>query len=268
MVRAFLRDMSQRFAASLRTQDDDVYAVTTGGSHIYVNPSDARGKKLLETNGNFNPPALSIWQELLRSADWTFVLDVGANYGEMLANGGVPERAKIIAIEPNREILPYLKKTLRRIGRIKIYETAISDQEGVSQLLVTKDWSGTVRLVEGEGDVAVKTTTLEKIISAECRNIDATKIVLKIDVEGYEAKALSGLMPLLNRFQEFAAFIEVAHLSPDDKNWISDHFAIEAFDVEKGALVSVPNLNWTEDSGLYPYDVVIRRSPVPAAVAK
>ncbi|CAM5389046.1 Methyltransferase, FkbM family OS=Afipia felis OX=1035 GN=NCTC12722_00269 PE=4 SV=1 [Afipia felis] len=251
--------MSLRLASSFRAQDDGVYAVTVGGSHIYVNPADARGKKLLETNGNFNPPALNIWQDLLSSSDWTCVLDVGANYGEMLANGGLPRRAKIVAIEPNREILPYLRKTLRRIGRIKIYETAISDREGVSQLLITRDWSGTVRLIEGEGDVAVKTTTLEKIIRAECRNIDATRIALKIDVEGYEAKALAGLMPLLNRFQKFAAFIEVAHLPPADKNWIADHFAIEAFDLEKGRLVRVKDLNWDKESGFYPYDVVIRR---------
>jgi len=251
--------MSLRIASLFGAQDDGVYAVTTGGAHIYVNPADARGKKLLETNGNFNPQALDIWQDLLRSSDWTCVLDVGANYGEMLANGGLPGRAKIVAIEPNTEILPYLKKTLRRIGEIKIYETAISDQEGVSQLLITRDWSGTVRLVEGEGDVVIKTTTLEKIIRGECPNIDATRIALKIDVEGYEAKALTGLLPLLNRFQEFAAFIEVAHLPPADKNWISDHFAIEAFDLEKGHLVSVPDLNWDKDSGFYPYDVVIRR---------
>lgn len=258
-MREFLRDMSLRLASLFGAQDDGVYVVTAGGAHIYVNPADARGKKLLETGGNFNPPALNIWQGLLRSADWTCVLDVGANYGEMLANGGLPARAKVIAVEPNKEILPYLKKTLRGIGRHKIYETAVSDREGISQLLITRDWSGTVRLVEGEGDVAVNTTTLEKIIRAECRNIDAARIALKIDVEGYEAKALAGLMPLLNRFQEFAAFIEVAHLPLADKNWISEHFAIEGFDVAKGALVSVPNLNWTEDSGLYPYDVVIRR---------
>jgi FkbM family methyltransferase len=251
--------MSRKLASRFRAQDDGVYAVTESGSHIYVNPADPRGKKLLETNGNFNPPALNIWQELLRSSDWTCVLDVGANYGEMIANGGLPRRAKIVAIEPNREILPYLKRTLRQIGGIKIYDTAISDRDGLSQLLITRDWSGTVRLIDGEGDVAVKTTTLEKIIRAECRNIDAARIAIKIDVEGYEAKALSGLMPLLNRFRDFAAFIEVAHLPPADKTWISDHFAIEAFDVEKGCLVKVPDLNWEKDSGFYPYDVVIRR---------
>ncbi len=247
-----------------KAQNNDIYAVTAAGSRIYVNPSDERGKKLLEARGNFTPPALRLWQELLCSSDWTCVLDVGANYGEMLANGGLPARATIVAIEPNREILPYLKKTLHGIGGIKLYEIAVSDREGVSQLLITKDWSGTVRLVEGEGDVTVKTMTLEQIVRAECPDIDAAKVILKIDVEGYEAKALSGLMPLLDRFRDFAAFIEVAHLSPADKDWISGHFAIEAFDMAKGVLVSVPNLNWEENSGLYPYDAVIRRRSVAA----
>lgn len=251
--------MFRKLTSRFRARDDGVYAVTESGSHIYVNPADPRGKKLLETNGNFNPSALNIWQELLRSSDWTCVLDVGCNYGEMIANGGLPRGARIVAVEPNREILPYLKKTLRRIGGIKIYDTAISDRDGVSQLLITRDWSGTVRLVDGEGDVAVRTTTLEKIIRAECRNIDTARIAIKIDVEGYEAKALSGLMPLLARFRDFAAFIEVAHLPPADKTWISDHFSIEAFDVGKGRLVKVPDLNWEKDSGFYPYDVVIRR---------
>ncbi|RTL52876.1 MAG: FkbM family methyltransferase [Bradyrhizobiaceae bacterium] len=252
--------MFRKLSALFRI-NDAAYAVTAGGMRIYVNPSDGRGQKLLETKGNYNPPALNIWQGLLRSADWTCVLDVGANYGEMLANGGLPEHAKIIAIEPNREILPYLRKTLRRIGEVKIYETAVSDREGKSNLLITRDWSGTVRLVDEKADAVVRTTTLEKIIRAECHDVDAAKVILKIDVEGYEAKALLGLLPLLDHFRDFAAYIEVAHLSSADKKWISEQFAIEAFDVEKEKLVSVPDLDWPKNAGFYPYDVVIRRHP-------
>lgn len=81
-----------------------------GGAWIHVDPLDRRAQKLIQSDGNLNPPALSAWHLLLQQHAWTHVIDVGANYGEMLVNGGLPSGASIIAVEPNPAIRPYLER--------------------------------------------------------------------------------------------------------------------------------------------------------------
>lgn len=75
-----------------------------GGAWIHVDPLDRRAQKLIQSDGNLNPPALSAWHLLLQQHAWTHVIDFGANYGEMLVNGGLPSGASIIAVEPNPAI--------------------------------------------------------------------------------------------------------------------------------------------------------------------
>jgi hypothetical protein len=42
-----------------------------------------------------------MWRSLVEERDWTRIVDVGANYGEMPIGAGLPDSAKIIAIEPS-----------------------------------------------------------------------------------------------------------------------------------------------------------------------
>ena len=119
------------------------------GKPIYVDLRDERGRRLIEAQGNFNPPTLAIWHGLLGEDDWTHVIDVGANYGEMLANGKLPKRAQIMAVEPNTRVLPFLKKTLSGLDGVKLFEVALSDREGHAEFLENENWSGLSRIVQG-----------------------------------------------------------------------------------------------------------------------
>lgn len=230
------------------------------GISIYVNVDDSRGRELIERRGNLNPPTLAIWHLLLRSEGWTHVIDVGTNYGEMLANGGLPPRARIIAVEPNREILPYLRKTLKQIGKITLHDVALSDKEGVSDLLITEDWSGTTRLVtDGQGTTKVSTTTLDRILENERVPAEGMNVLLKIDVEGHEAKVLSGLTKKLLKFRKFAALIELHHLQPADMQWIASRFDMWAYNTDTKSLVAITSFDWDSSPSLYRYDIVIRR---------
>lgn len=231
-----------------------------GGVRIYVDVNDPRGIQLIEREGNLNPPTLAIWHLLLGSESWTHVVDVGTNYGEMLANGGFPPKARVIAVEPNQRILPYLKKTLKQIGKITLHEVALSDTEGVSDLLITEEWSGTVRLVAaGQGTTRVPITTLDTILENERASPERMDILFKIDVEGHEVKVLNGLAKTLPKFRTFTALIELHHLPPEDIQWIASHFEMWAYDTDTKSLVAITSFDWDRSPSLYRYDIVIRR---------
>ena len=53
---------------------------------------------------------------LLAERPWTHVIDVGANYGEMLVGVELPQAATVIALEPNPFVIPYLTRTPAGIG--------------------------------------------------------------------------------------------------------------------------------------------------------
>ncbi|WP_432285798.1 FkbM family methyltransferase [Aminobacter sp. BA135] len=237
-----------------------------GGAWIHVHPLDRRGQKLIQSDGNLNPPALSAWHLLLQQHAWTHVIDVGANYGEMLVNGGLPSGASIIAVEPNPAIRPYLERTLREAGLPAIIlDAALSDKEGQAALHVDPNWSGTARLAKpgDNGALPVRTTTLERVL----RSFDACpsmmRVLVKLDVEGDEANILRGALAILPSLGEFAALVEIQHVAPADLVWLVEHFEISLLDMQPGGgLVTTPprQLGDMLRSGRYhTQDAVLRR---------
>lgn len=247
--------------------------VTQNGKLIYVDPTDARGVRLMATGGDFNPTTLKIWKKLANAANWSHVIDVGANYGEMLVNMDFAPTVIITAVEPNPRILPYLQRTLSEAGiKCHIVSAALSNAVGCADLLIDREWSGTTRLAS-EGEQAddkkyellqVSTTTLTAILR-ELPPVDQIKLLLKIDVEGKEVDVLTGLLGILDSLASFAAVVEVLHLSQLDIQWIFDHFCVYAFNIETNELEDMtscgaPGLKELLAQGVYyPQDVCLTR---------
>lgn len=248
-------------------------AVHPAGRSFHVAPGDERGRQLLLRGGDLNPPTLSIWRLLLAEGPWTHVVDVGANYGEMLLNIELPPGAQILAFEPNPHVLIQLVRNLLDAKiRAGIFAEAVSDRKGIAQLLVDRIWSGTSRL--GERDPAgpdealepldVPTTTLADELGAAVA-ASRVRALVKVDVEGHEVPVLAGLTKILGDLEEFAGLVEILHLSPADRGWLLDHFEVELFHLEANALVRVdpptPDrlTGLLADSRFYPQDVVLRR---------
>lgn len=236
------------------------------GSWIYVDPSDGRGRALVESGGSFNPPTMAIWQRLLAEQAWTHIIDVGANYGEMLANGGLPAKAGLVAIEPNPAINAYLKRTLAEAGlTVRIVDAALSDREGEAALFIDKEWSGTSRLkqADNEGSVTVRTTTLTAVLRDAGAKPSSTRLLLKVDVEGHEASVLRGAISSLPLLEDFAALVEILHVPDADLAWISDNFRISLLEEgSNGTLVDVPAGELKKMLGselYYNQDAVLRR---------
>jgi FkbM family methyltransferase len=244
---------------------------TRTGAYIYLDPNDTRGHRLIETHGDLNPPSLKAWQLLLAEHDWTLVVDVGANYGEMLVNGGVPTTARVIAVEPNATIRERLGRTLSEAGvEAELIGAALSDVPGEGRLLLTPPYSGTTRLAQAnEGsDVLVEVTTLGAVLKRVGTPMSEMNVVVKIDVEGHEAAVLRGVLPELPQFGRFAALVEILHASPEDLTWIEERFDLRLLELGDGGLVPVaPGAleDMLKSGRFYPQDVVLMpKSDLPA----
>lgn len=215
----------------------NAHVLTSNGAYIYVDPNDDRGRKVIETGGNFNPLSLAAWHLLLAEQPWTHVIDVGANYGEMLVNGGLPAGANIVAVEPNPAIRRHLERTLHESGMsAAIINAALSDKEGEASLHVDSQWSGNTRLagLSDTGTVPVRTTTLDAILRSFDTDPSTMLVVVKVDVEGHEAAVLRGALSMLPSLGDFAALVEILHVPPADLVWLVEHFDMSLLDMEPG----------------------------------
>lgn len=236
------------------------------GKPIYVDLRDERGRRLIKAGGNFNPPTLALWHSLLGEDDWTHVIDVGANYGEMLANGKLPESARVIAVEPNPRVLPYLKKTLANLEGVRLFEVALSNRSGFAPFQVNSSWSGMSRIVR-EGTIVVPTMTFEALLDAEGTPHRDLRVLAKLDVEGHEIECLMSIQARLDSLSNFVALVEVAHMRDEGMQWILEKFDAFGYNPQTQSLHPVSSLR-AEDLkalSLYDQDVVIRRRARDAA---
>jgi len=213
-----------------------------------------------------------MWRSLVAEREWTHIVDVGANYGEMLVGVDLPRAAKVIAIEPSPYVFPCLLRTLQESGLdVQVIEAAASDHSGEVTININRTWSGKSSVIAGqsqsEGHVLethmVPATTLDALIARPAEG--GIRLLVKIDVEGHEAAVLRGLGRLLSEAEDFTALVEILHLSNEDLDWIVSHFGVALQDLRNDRLVRVDARNAQDmrdlllDDRFYPQDVVLRR---------
>ncbi|GAN91195.1 hypothetical protein Gbfr_027_019 [Gluconobacter frateurii M-2] len=148
----------------------------------------------------------------------TFV-DVGANMG-FFSLYAVQRDARVIAIEPNPVLFERLTTNMRLNGmRADLLRVAVGDQEGSGQLVQVNGDFGGGQIGAGHG-APVRIRPLLDILKA----CDVTAVhVLKIDIEGYEDRAL------LPFFREAPATLWPDHLIMEDTEhgrWAQDVFPV------------------------------------------
>lgn len=247
--------------------------VNSQGIRIYIDENDARGKRLVASGGFLNPSTMRAWKLLLAESRWTHLIDVGANYGEMLVHTPLPIGVKVYAFEPNPTILRRLRRTIRESGLpdINVIGAAMSDHIGTQTLYVDPNWSGTTRFSR-DGDtpknykpVEVNTMTLQAVISRLAESPNNISLLLKIDVEGHEVPVLKGLAPVLDSLEDFECLIEVVHLPDDALEYLIKHFDLRCYNKTRNELTAFSPLNATEFRAalkapdIYGQDAVLRR---------
>ena len=218
------------------------FVIGPGGRRIYVDPHDQRAQALIKAQGNFNPPTLALWQSLIDEGPWTHIVDVGANYGEMLTGVTLPD-ATVIAIEPNPHLSPYLARTLLESGlKVEVIAAALSDRVGTVAMRIDRTWSGMSSVVAGQSQTdghvietrTVAATTLDSLIRERARG--TVRLLVKLDVEGHEVAVLRGLENLLPDLDRFAVLIEILHLGDEDLDWILSRFSLALLDLRQNSL--------------------------------
>jgi FkbM family methyltransferase len=127
----------------------------------------------------------------LRKGD-VFV-DIGANCGAytLFAARNVGPDGRVVAIEPMPEMLARLRFNigLNDFSNIEVVPTAVGPAAGTATLFIDEKRRGlsSMAKLEGAKPIHVPVATLKSVIeSAKLERIDA----LKIDIEGYEDRAL------------------------------------------------------------------------------
>ena len=239
------------------------------GGQLFVDPADPRGRALVSSGGNLSPYSVKLWNLVLSLRSWPTVLDVGANYGEMIVLANVSDSAKIFAFEPNPQVLPWLKKTLSTLSyQVDLIEVAVSDSPQASvDFLLDQKWSGTSKLSDLE--LGILDENRFQKIKVPCTSIDtvfqdklASGFVMKIDVEGGEMAVLRGASQSLKRAHEWAVMIEILHMRVSDISKLARRFKLYLYKKDENVLVRVPSLNYAKLRSMLGNPTIYRKDAV------
>lgn len=112
------------------------------------------------------------------------VVDAGANIGDFTAKIA-RKVSSVIAIEPSRENLSYLRLNTLSLHNITIIEKAV----GIKRGFIGFTGQGVSASVDENANNSVEIDTLDNI----CEDLKIAPTLLKMDIEGYEGDALRGM---------------------------------------------------------------------------
>jgi FkbM family methyltransferase len=160
--------------------------------------------KLLLRDGRFAAP---IYDEIVRSLDRTGVfVDVGANFGyfSVVAARRAPE-GRVLAVEADPTFARRLAEHAKRnnVANIEVFEVACWDEDCILDLFVAgtanpgKNSLSSTNAFSSER-VRVSARPLDSILEeADVERVD----LIKVDVEGAEARVLMGMERTIDRFR-------------------------------------------------------------------
>lgn len=170
----------------------------------------------------------------------TTFIDVGVNYGECLFAKPLYDRTPTFGFEANPALLPYVEKSkfYNDDVEVQLIAKAVSDSAGDSlTFYVHNRYSGKSTLVrpdnlKGVTEIVVPSTTLDNEMLP--RGGDLSRLLVKIDIEGYEPKAMRGARRLFAAAANAVVLIEFDSLFMETAGFdISGFFdeLLETFEV-------------------------------------
>lgn len=124
-------------------------------------------------------------------------LDVGAYSGIYSLIACADGTGEAIAFEPNPAIRPLLERNIRANGwesRITVVPKGASDSSGTARMTIPEDTTA-ARVDDAGTGPAIELTTIDEVLGG--RRAD----IIKVDVEGLEARVLAGASETLGRYK-------------------------------------------------------------------
>jgi FkbM family methyltransferase len=170
-----------------------------GGIKLHLDPLSHLGARLLQFD-TYEPGTEAIFRKYIR-AD-SVVVDVGANEGYFsILAAKLAYRGHVFAVEPQQRCVEVLRRNVEAnaLGNCSIIEVALGNQDGWAELrLMPSINTGASSLVRAyrfsrkrQPVQIVAATNLFRQTNAERWDF------VKVDVEGYEAEVVEGLLPLV-----------------------------------------------------------------------
>ena len=192
---------------------------------VFFDPADHRAVKKLIYDSVRRRTSIPVrfWRAMVNQLQPDVALDVGANYGECFASTRYPAQTRILAIEANPALLPYLAQTVAAhpcASAIRVVNCLIAERPGEPQhFYFNPKWTGGGSAVKPETlttckDILVPTDCLDQILAREIGPVAGKRLVLKVDVEGYEGLMFRG-------FETLASFETVAGIFEFDTNLLA-----------------------------------------------
>lgn len=139
--------------------------------------------------------SLRVFSRLSRTS--TRFLDVGSYSGVYSLIACADGPGEVIAFEPNPFTRPLLERNIRANGwegRITVVPKGASDVRRTTQMTIPKDTTA-ARVDDAGTGPTIELTTIDEVLNG--RQVD----VIKVDVEGSEARALAGASETLGRYK-------------------------------------------------------------------
>ncbi|MBI5397713.1 MAG: FkbM family methyltransferase [Verrucomicrobia bacterium] len=174
---------------------------------IYVRLSDIGAGLPIALRRSYEPHVTAAIRGYLKPG--LVFLDLGANIGyyALLAAARVGASGKVIAFEPSPANCALQRRSIaaNRFNNIQLHPYAVGDRDGEVSLSVDAIYSNACVSADGPPDSPnrVRAVTLDSFLKDEPR-VD----VVKMDIEGFEGRALSGMADLIRRHRPviFAEF--------------------------------------------------------------
>lgn len=194
-----------------------------GRGKVFFNVTDNRARWLRASAGVTQPLVTWMWGTLVRRWHPDIVVDVGANYGEIALSTAYESHVRIVLVEANPLLLPYLRKSCtshRSAQQITLFDFFASASHGTVGFVLDEKWSGTSSAVmpiqdaEFKGGGAPRNRRIEVGSSplgphlAKFIRPSDERLLIKIDVEGGELDVLEGLRGILASVPHWILIVE------------------------------------------------------------
>jgi FkbM family methyltransferase len=195
---------------------------------------------------HWDPVTTRVFKHVVKEGDT--VLDLGANLGyyTLLAARLVGTGGRVVAFEPEPRNFRYLVENihLNNYSQVEAHQMAVSDAGGSTVLYLDEEDSGGHSLRKAAGCVAGVVSVQVDCVALDDFMAQGDRVdVVKMDVEGYEPRALRGMQQLVAEnarmvllIEFFPRLIREAGSSPED-------FVSELADALGFSLVALDD-NW------------------------